>query len=213
MTTNTKRLQQITVLKSGGHEPDSTFCLMEAVAYVAGEPWSDAPACACPVLSAYGRALNDNMDDTDRQLLIPFIPRLVGSKSTPEVEQRRGYLMADTAVRVFAPIALRSAGLDIEAAKLEALLVIDSPDSAARAVYAAAHAAHAARAAAHAAARAAADAVYAVYAADAVYAAAHAVYAADAAGWKPALKLFSQALGIIDNVRPDPYGVFIKKEE
>ena len=30
-------------LKAGAHSPDSTFCVMEAVAFVAGETWSDSP--------------------------------------------------------------------------------------------------------------------------------------------------------------------------
>ena len=46
-------------LKSGAHSPDSTFCVMEAVAFVAGEEWSDHPVCACPVISAFMRAWND----------------------------------------------------------------------------------------------------------------------------------------------------------
>lgn len=33
-------------LKRGAHqEAEKAFCVMEAVAYVAGEPWSDHPKC------------------------------------------------------------------------------------------------------------------------------------------------------------------------
>ncbi|MGH9734669.1 MAG: hypothetical protein ACRD8A_08785 [Candidatus Acidiferrales bacterium] len=34
-------------LGTGSHEKETGFCVMEAVAYVAGEKWSDAPECAC----------------------------------------------------------------------------------------------------------------------------------------------------------------------
>ena len=87
---------------------DGAMCVMEAVAYVAGEPWSDAPACACPVISAFMRAWNDGLPtDADRvRLLSPLIPRLVGSKSTPAVEERRSYLAFDWLIRVYTPTML-----------------------------------------------------------------------------------------------------------
>lgn len=56
-------------------------CLMEAVAWVAGEPHSDHPQCACPVLTAIGIEINDTTDDEGRQRLIPAIPALIGSKT------------------------------------------------------------------------------------------------------------------------------------
>jgi len=46
---NPARLDEVTAiaLASGGHTGiDDGMCVMEAVAYVAGEPWSDAPSCA-----------------------------------------------------------------------------------------------------------------------------------------------------------------------
>src|SRR3990167_3478451 len=141
------RLTKITKLDSGSHRPDGKYCLMEAVAFVAGEPWSDSPACACPVLAAYGRALNDAMPDEQRQRLIPLIPKLVGTRATREIEQRRAYLLADVAVRVLAPIALRAAKLDTEADKLAALPEITNESAAEAAMSAAVVAASAAESA------------------------------------------------------------------
>src|SRR5690348_6850638 len=47
-------------LESGAHDADDgRMCVMEAVAWLAGEPWSDAPQCASPVLAAFCRAWND----------------------------------------------------------------------------------------------------------------------------------------------------------
>ena len=59
------------------------LCIMEAVAYIAGEPWSSSPACASPVVSAFLRVWNDALSDDDRDRLLPadvWGPRLVGSR-------------------------------------------------------------------------------------------------------------------------------------
>jgi len=87
---------------------DGEMCVMEAVAYVAGEPWSDAPICACPVIAAFMRFWNDGLPtDADRvRLLSTLIPRLVGTKSTPDVEERRSYLALDWLIRVYTPTVL-----------------------------------------------------------------------------------------------------------
>ena len=109
MTTPRERLAALPPLSAGGHEHvDEGACFMEAVAYVAGEPWSDTPACACPVLGAFLRTWNDDLSDTDRdRLLRPLVRRLVGSRSTPEVEARRSWLAMDWLVRTHAPAWLR----------------------------------------------------------------------------------------------------------
>lgn len=112
----------------------------------------------CPVLAAYGRHLNDAMGDAFRaRYLADFAPRLVGTRSTPEVERRRAYVLADHAVRAFAPLALHAAGLTDEADKLRALPPFVYSASTVDAIYAGVNAA---RAAADAAAYTAADAAF-----------------------------------------------------
>lgn len=96
-------------LRYGPHlNRDSGLCTMEAVAWLANEEHSDRPACACPVVGAFVRKLNDKLpdDSTRTRLLRPLVPRLVGSKSTRDVALRRGYLAVDWAVRMAAPRAL-----------------------------------------------------------------------------------------------------------
>ena len=110
MTTPRERLAALPPLSKGAHEDeDEGACVMEAVSYVAGEPWSDNPACACPVISELLRTWNDDLPtDADRdRLLRPLIPRLVGSRSTPEVETRRSWLAMDWLVRTYAPAWLQ----------------------------------------------------------------------------------------------------------
>jgi hypothetical protein len=148
-----KTLEEITLL-AGSHAPDDGVCLLEAVALFANEPHSDRPDCACPVISAYGRALNDRMPEGQRQRLKAYIPRLIGTRSTRDVEMKRMYLAADWACRRFAPRALELRGLKDEAAALRSLPEITDKGTAAAAA-AAADAADAADAAANAAAAAA----------------------------------------------------------
>jgi hypothetical protein len=110
-------------LKAGGHSPDSTFCVMEAVAYVAGEDWSDHPKCACPIISAFLRSWNDGLpSDAERdRLLKSLIPRLVNTRSTKAIELKRGLMAADWLIRVHTPAWLRLAGLVKQAENLEQL--------------------------------------------------------------------------------------------
>src|SRR3954470_6189160 len=97
-------------LKKGAHaQRDAGVCLMEAVAWFANEPHSDRPQCACPVLTSFGISLNDRFSAEERQLLKPLIPKLVGTRSTPEIQTKRAYFLADKSIRVFTPMALRAA--------------------------------------------------------------------------------------------------------
>ena len=97
-------------LKSGAHDPGSNeFCVMEAVAFVAGEKWSDHPECACPVIAGALRNWNDSLktDEERDRLLKPLIPLLVGTRGTKEDERRRSYMAVDWLIRVYTPKWLR----------------------------------------------------------------------------------------------------------
>ncbi len=103
---NHERLAHVSTLKNGSHQPcDGEMCVMEAVAYVAGEPWSDAPQCACPVITAFLVSWNDSLptDEARDALLKPLIPLIVGTRSTPEVERKRSYMALDWMIRVYTP--------------------------------------------------------------------------------------------------------------
>ncbi len=77
------------VLTSGGHtrREDGT-CLMEAVAYYAGEAHSDHPKCVCPVLTEIGMGLNDTLPDEKRVRLLQYVPKLVGTDDDGMSEAR-----------------------------------------------------------------------------------------------------------------------------
>ena len=109
-------------LEAGGHDDEKdAMCVMEAVAFIAGEPWSDHPECASPVIGAFLRSWNDVLDDDTRQSLKRYIPRLVGSKGTPEQEDARAWLALDWLVRTYTPAWLRLAGLTDQADRLAGL--------------------------------------------------------------------------------------------
>ena len=123
-TIDTERLAEIVTLDKGSHKPPNgnfAACVMEAVAYVSGEPWSDHPECACPVITAFLVNWNDALSDTDRtRLLVPLIPKVVGTRGSAALANRRATMAVDWFIRVQTPAWLRLAGLTTQAEKLEA---------------------------------------------------------------------------------------------
>ena len=97
------------VLEHGIHPTfESGACALELVAWMACEPHSDHPACVCPVIAAFVRSWNDGMDDRDRnRLLVPILPRLIGTSAGPQVEEKRAYMALDWLVRTHTPAFLR----------------------------------------------------------------------------------------------------------
>jgi hypothetical protein len=114
-------------LTSGGHDPDDgAMCTMEAVAFIAGEPWSDHPQCASPVVGAFLRSWNDSSGDEQRQELKRYIPRLVNSRGTDAQESERSWMALDWLIRVQTPTWLRLAGLTVQADILASLKPLDA---------------------------------------------------------------------------------------
>ena len=116
---------------------------MEWVSIFAGLPFDASPVCTDSVVAAYARALNDVLPDDQRQRLIPFIPRLATTANGCP-PYKRALLCADVAVCVFAPAALRAAGLEEWAGKLAGLPEITDGGAARPAALAATSAAGAA---------------------------------------------------------------------
>ena len=183
-------------LDEGAHDnPAEGLCLMEAVAFVAGQPHTDHPPCVSEVLGMFGRALNDRLGDDRRQLLKPLIPLLPGTAGDG-LDEARGYLALDWLVRTYTPAWLDLAGLTVEAAELRTLRrIVDlaAAQAAGSVVRASAVKASAAAAAAWDAAGAAAAA--AAWDAAGAAAAAAAWDAAAAAAWDAAGAAAAAAAG------------------
>lgn len=92
-------------LSYGEHDnPTDGCCVMEAAAYIAGEPHSDCPQCVCRTIGRMAVWLNDHLSDADRdRLLLPLLPKLVDTTSTPEVTRARQLALADWIYREFLP--------------------------------------------------------------------------------------------------------------
>ena len=78
------------VLSAGAHaSPREGACILEYVALLAGEPWSDSPSCTHPVLARAAQITNDRLPDGERQRLVPLIGRLFGTAPSGSAEDRK----------------------------------------------------------------------------------------------------------------------------
>ncbi len=102
----------VPVLCRGKHRnPRKGACFMEFASYLAGEPWSDHPACTHPLLAGVARDVNDCTTDAGRSRLAPLIPSVIGltpddphvvprvtarciQHALPVVSQERQYILA-----------------------------------------------------------------------------------------------------------------------
>ena len=56
---------------------------------LAGERFSDSPRCVDPVIAAFLRAFNDRLSHRDRQRLIPYAARVVGTRAGRRRQRER----------------------------------------------------------------------------------------------------------------------------
>lgn len=117
-------------LQRGAHPTrDDGMCAMEMVAWLAGEPHSDEPTCACPVIAAFVRACNDSMSDVARnRYLRPLVPRLVNTRGLVATERLRGLVVVDALVRELLPAWFRRHRRPDEARLLAELPPVQGPD-------------------------------------------------------------------------------------
>lgn len=70
------------ILSRGRHRsPRRGACFMEFASYLAGERWSDHPACTHGTLAHLARLVNDHTSDDARARLAPLIPSVIGLTS------------------------------------------------------------------------------------------------------------------------------------
>ena len=83
-------LLPLLTLQDGGHDKRTDgLCVMEAAAWLAGEPHSATPSCASPLVTRFAQRINDRFDQTTRDALRDRLPLIVGSRSTSDVERKR----------------------------------------------------------------------------------------------------------------------------
>jgi hypothetical protein len=77
-------------LSRGKHSSaEDGACVMELASMLGGEPFSDHPECASPVIGAFLRMYNDALDDSRRQDLCPYAASVVGTRASAAVESSR----------------------------------------------------------------------------------------------------------------------------
>ena len=119
----TLNLDMLTLARGAHDDRSDGLCLMEAVAWLAGESHSDHPACVSPLLGGFGRSLNDILPDGKRQELKSFISLLPGTAGDGK-DQARGLMAANWLIRVNVPVWLELTKLD--ASELRRLPALDS---------------------------------------------------------------------------------------
>jgi hypothetical protein len=89
-------------LTRGKHRsPRKGACFMEMASYLAGERWSDHPACTHPLLGALARLVNDHTSDAGRSELVELVPSVIGLTSDdPHVDVQIMLRSARTALPV-----------------------------------------------------------------------------------------------------------------
>lgn len=93
---------------------------MEMTSFLAGERWSDRPACTHPVIAALARTVNDLLSDRARQSLALLVPLAVGTSDPDERLSAELSLVALEHVRA----RLVRPSLAVEAASLTAEVVL-----------------------------------------------------------------------------------------
>jgi hypothetical protein len=90
------------VLSAGRHRSAKRgACFMEYASYLAGERWSDRPACTHPALASLARLINDLTSDEARSGLATLIPSVVGlDGDDPRVPVLLAVLAASSALPI-----------------------------------------------------------------------------------------------------------------
>ncbi len=77
-------------LAAGSHSsPRDGVCVVELASLLAGERFSDRPTCVCKVIGGYLRSLNDRLSHAERQRLLPYAERAVGSRGDWQLTKLR----------------------------------------------------------------------------------------------------------------------------
>ncbi|WP_258726969.1 hypothetical protein [Cellulomonas sp. NS3] len=109
----------VPMLSRGRHRrPTKGACFMELASFLAGERWSDHPACTHALLATLARTVNDQMSDGGRQRLLPLVPSVIGLTSEDrEVDVRLALWCATSALPVVAEETQRVLAVGILAAE------------------------------------------------------------------------------------------------
>jgi len=87
-------------LSRGKHSsPSDGACVMELASMLAGERFTDHPESVCSAIGSFLRAYNDGVEDDRRQDLYDYAARVVGSRSSAEIERARAERLLEWAAQ------------------------------------------------------------------------------------------------------------------
>jgi len=102
----------VPILTAGRHRgPRQGACFMEFASFLAGERWSDHPACTHPLVATLARDVNDLTSDGARDALMPLVTRVIGVHELDEV--RVAMIAATSAMPVASLDRQRALGVGI----------------------------------------------------------------------------------------------------
>lgn len=91
------------------HSAGKEMCLLETASWLSGGLLADNPSCVSLVIAAFGMYLNDAWRDEERQLLLPYAEKIIGTAYDGQ-DAARSYLAADWLVRDYLPAMLDAGG-------------------------------------------------------------------------------------------------------
>jgi hypothetical protein len=111
--------QLLPMLARGKHRnPRMGACFMEFASLLAGERWTDHPACTHPLLAAVARHVNDYTSDLGRPRLAGLIPSVIGLVGDdPHIDARIALRCARAALPVVSADRQRVMAVSVLAAE------------------------------------------------------------------------------------------------
>ena len=102
----------VPILTAGRHRSARQgACFMEFASFLAGERWSDHPACTHPLVATLARDVNDLTSDRARDALMSLVTRVIGVHELDEV--RVAMIAATAAMPVASLDRQRALGVGI----------------------------------------------------------------------------------------------------
>ena len=110
----------VPILSAGRHRtPRKGACFMEFASYLAGERWSDHPACTHPALAFLARMVNDCTSDRERSRLAELIPSVIAlNGDAPRIELLLALRVATNALPIASEPRQRALAVGILACRM-----------------------------------------------------------------------------------------------
>lgn len=94
---------------------------------IAGAPWTVRSNQICPVIGVFMEAWREGLREDERSILVPLFAKVIRTKATLGIAERRALMAADWLVRTYTPVWLNLAGLREQARLLYRLPEITEP--------------------------------------------------------------------------------------